>query len=77
MVRRVVTGEKNGKSVFLSDGPVDNTHNYAQVPGFQTTLAWATLRGVAPLPHAVSEADDRQSSAVLAADIEHQPAVRH
>ena len=51
MVRRVVTGEKNGKSVFLSDGPVDNTHNYAEVPGFQTTLAWATLRGVAPLPH--------------------------
>ncbi|MGF6508541.1 cupin domain-containing protein [Paraburkholderia sp. 32] len=51
MVRRVVTGEKDGKSVIVSDGPVANTHDYAAVPGFQTTLAWATLQGVAPLPH--------------------------
>ena len=46
MVRRVVTGEKDGKSVFLSDGPVANTHNYAAVPGFQTTLAWATMQDI-------------------------------
>lgn len=51
MVRRVVTGEKDGKSVFLSDGPVANTHNYAAVPGFQTTLAWATMQDIASLPH--------------------------
>ncbi|MBB5448063.1 MULTISPECIES: cupin domain-containing protein [unclassified Paraburkholderia] len=51
MVRRVVTGEKDGKSVIVSDGPVANTHDYAAVPGFQTTLAWATLQDVAPLPH--------------------------
>ncbi|CAB3799546.1 hypothetical protein LMG28614_04990 [Paraburkholderia ultramafica] len=51
MVRRIVTGEKNGKSVFASDGPVPSTHDYAAVPGFQTTLAWATLQGVAALPY--------------------------
>lgn len=50
MVRRVVTGEKDGKSVFVSDGPVAGTHDYAAVPGFQTTLAWATPAGVASLP---------------------------
>ena len=51
MVRRIVTGEQNGKSVFVSDGPVATTHDYAAVPGFRTTLAWATLQGGAPLPH--------------------------
>ncbi|MDR3101189.1 MAG: cupin domain-containing protein [Paraburkholderia sp.] len=51
MVRRIVTGEKDGKSVFVSDGPVANTHDYAAVPGFQTTLAWATQQAVALLPH--------------------------
>jgi hypothetical protein len=51
MVRRIVTGEENGKAVFLSDGPVANTHNYKAVPGFQTTLAWATSQAVPPLPH--------------------------
>lgn len=41
MVRRVVTGQKNGKSVVVSDGPVANTHDFSAVPGFQTTLVWA------------------------------------
>jgi hypothetical protein len=41
MVRRVVTGERNGKSVVVSDGPVASTHDFAAVPGFQTTLVWA------------------------------------
>lgn len=40
MVRRIVTGERDGRSVILSDGPVANTHDFANVPGFQTTLAW-------------------------------------
>lgn len=42
MIRRVVTGEKNGKAVFVTDGPVPSTHHYASVPGFATALAWAT-----------------------------------
>ncbi|WP_094781662.1 cupin domain-containing protein [Paraburkholderia ribeironis] len=50
MVRRVVTGERDGRAVILSDGPVANTHDYAAVPGFQTTLAWATSQAVPPLP---------------------------
>lgn len=40
MVRRIVTGERDGRSVVLSDGPVANTHDFAAVPGFRTTLAW-------------------------------------
>lgn len=51
MVRRIVTGEKNGQSVVISDSPVANTHDYAAVPGFQTTLAWATMQEVATLPY--------------------------
>ncbi|QBR02584.1 cupin domain-containing protein [Paraburkholderia pallida] len=52
MVRRIVTGEKNGKSVILSDGQAETRHAYAAVPGFETTQVWATLHGVASLPHA-------------------------
>ncbi|WP_207000422.1 cupin domain-containing protein [Trinickia mobilis] len=51
MARRIVTGEENGKAVFLSDGPVANTHDYVSVPGFQTVLVWATAQGVPLLPH--------------------------
>jgi mannose-6-phosphate isomerase-like protein (cupin superfamily) len=51
MVRRIVTGERNGKAVVLSDGPVSNAHDYVSVPGFQTTLAWATTQAVPSLPH--------------------------
>jgi mannose-6-phosphate isomerase-like protein (cupin superfamily) len=49
MVRRIVTGERNGKSVVVFDGRVENTHDYASVPGFRTTLAWASEAG-ATLP---------------------------
>lgn len=45
MVRRIVTGERNGKSVVVFDGQVENTHDYASVPGFRTTLAWASEAG--------------------------------
>lgn len=45
MVRRIVTGERDGKSVVVSDGQVENTHDYASVPGFRTTLAWASELG--------------------------------
>jgi hypothetical protein len=50
MVRRVVTGHKNGRSVFVSDGPVPNSHDYEAVPGFQTTQIWST-RALPNLPH--------------------------
>lgn len=49
MVRRIVTGERNGKSFIVSDGPVANTHDFAAMPGFRTTLAWAT-EGVPQFP---------------------------
>ncbi|RQH06424.1 cupin domain-containing protein [Paraburkholderia dinghuensis] len=41
MVRRVVTGQKDGKSVILSDGEAQG-HEFAAVPGFKTTQVWAT-----------------------------------
>ncbi|MBO9376381.1 cupin [Sphingomonas histidinilytica] len=50
MVRRIVTGERNGRSTVLSDGPVGNTHDFVHVPGFRTTLAWKA-DAVPTLPH--------------------------
>lgn len=40
--RRVVTGIRNGKSVFLSDGPTPNAHAYDSVPGHLTSVLYAT-----------------------------------
>ena len=50
MVRRIVTGERDGKSIVVSDGPVPSTHDFAAVPGFQTTLVWAGSE-VPCIPH--------------------------
>jgi mannose-6-phosphate isomerase-like protein (cupin superfamily) len=50
MVRRIVTAERNGKSVVVADGQVENTHDYTTVPGFRTTLAWATTGPEPVLP---------------------------
>jgi mannose-6-phosphate isomerase-like protein (cupin superfamily) len=47
--RRVVTGLRDGKSVFVSDAPVPNAHVYASIPGFMTSVVWATVP-VPPLP---------------------------
>lgn len=44
--RRVVTGLRDGKSVFVSDAPVANAHIYESIPGFMTSVVWAT----APVP---------------------------
>jgi hypothetical protein len=44
--RRVVTGIRNGKSIFLSDGPVPNAHHYDAIPGMMTSVIYAT----APVP---------------------------
>lgn len=40
--RRVVTGLKDSKSVFVSDGPVPNAHHYASIPGMMTSVIYAT-----------------------------------
>ncbi|SJM29342.1 cupin domain-containing protein [Mesorhizobium delmotii] len=40
--RRVVTGIRDGKSVFVSDGEVPNAHLHQSVPGFMTSVCWAT-----------------------------------
>lgn len=40
--RRVVTGLRQGKSVFVSDGPVANAHHYAALPGHMTSVVYAT-----------------------------------
>lgn len=50
--RRVVTGIKNGKSVFLSDSPAPNAHHYASIPGHMSSVIWAT----APTPSLPLEA---------------------
>lgn len=52
--RRVVTGVHGGKSVFVSDGPVPNTHAFGSIPGFMSSTCWATA-AVPQLP--VGEAE--------------------
>ena len=42
-VRRVVTGhDKNGKSMFLTDGPAPNVKEMASMPGLALTDLWVT-----------------------------------
>jgi hypothetical protein len=41
--RRVVTGVRGGKAVFLSDGPVPNAHHYSSIPGMMTSIVYATV----------------------------------
>ncbi|ACP23087.1 hypothetical protein NGR_b16360 (plasmid) [Sinorhizobium fredii NGR234] len=43
--RRVVTGIRNGRSVFVSDDLVPNAHLHASIPGFMTSVCWATPAG--------------------------------
>jgi hypothetical protein len=50
MIRTVITGEKNGKAVFVFDGICRHARDYASTPGFATALAWATPH-TAQLPH--------------------------
>ncbi len=40
--RRVVTGVRDGKSVFVSDGPVPNAHHYRSIPGHMTSVVYTT-----------------------------------
>lgn len=56
MVRQVVTGHRDGKSVFVSDGTPARTSIYQHSPGGGLTFAWAT--GVRP---ALSDTDIAES----------------
>ncbi|WP_308467204.1 cupin domain-containing protein [Rathayibacter soli] len=40
--RRVVTAVRDGKSVFLSDGPPPNAHQYSAIPGMMTSVVYRT-----------------------------------
>ncbi len=43
VIRRVVTGvTKEGLSAIISDGPPPYTHKYVHIPGFSSSLVWAT-----------------------------------
>jgi mannose-6-phosphate isomerase-like protein (cupin superfamily) len=53
--RRVVTGIRNGKSVFISDGPAPNSHIHQALPGFMHSVCWA-MAPVPQLPLPVGEA---------------------
>lgn len=40
--RRVVTGVRDGKAVFVSDGPAPHTHIYDAIPGMVTSVVYRT-----------------------------------
>lgn len=52
--RRVVTGLRDGKSVFVSDGAVPNAHRYHAIPGMMTSVVYATAP-VPELPQSAAE----------------------
>lgn len=45
-IRRLVTGQRAGKAMVLSDGPVPTEHHFKAVPGMMTALIWTTT----PMP---------------------------
>lgn len=46
--RRIVTGhDKQGKSVFVSDGQSPRTHVFEHVPGHEVSIVWGTEAGQA------------------------------
>src|SRR6185295_5707631 len=51
--RRVVTGhDRNGKSVFVSDGPPTREVTFRGMPGFALASFWATDHGMTAVPGA-------------------------
>lgn len=49
--RRVVTGhDRNGKSVFVSDGPPQREVTFRGMPGFLLASFWATDHGMTAVP---------------------------
>ncbi len=53
MIRRVVTGHREGKAVVVGDGKPPRSHAYTNIPGMQWSFAWATLAQ----PHITAEAE--------------------
>jgi hypothetical protein len=42
-MRRIVTGhDAQGRSVVVDDGVPPRTHDFASLPGFTSSLVWAT-----------------------------------
>lgn len=52
--RRVVTGERNGKSVLVCDGPAPTSHYFGAVPGMMTSIVYVTA-GPPTLPQSEAE----------------------
>lgn len=45
MIRRVVTGEREGKPAILMDGVPPDYHRFAALPGFERVQVWRTAPG--------------------------------
>lgn len=41
-LRRIVTGERNGRSTIVDDGPPPRTHDFRHVPGHASAIVWAS-----------------------------------
>jgi mannose-6-phosphate isomerase-like protein (cupin superfamily) len=42
MIRRVVTGNRAGRAVVITDGQVPRSHDFQHIPGMATALVWST-----------------------------------
>ena len=42
IVRRVVTGQADGGSLVVQDGPAPRSHDFKDMPGMSAALVWAT-----------------------------------
>ena len=40
--RRVITTVRDGRAVFVSDGPTPNVHHYSSLPGMMTSVLYTT-----------------------------------
>src|SRR6476661_7382841 len=59
IVRRVVAGtDARGKSVFLSDGQVPNSHEFASMPGQAQIRVWFTPGPPGATPPATEPTDN-------------------
>ena len=52
-IRRVITGHRDNKAVFVRDENVPRAHDFVHVPGMSMALIWAT----SPAPAIASQAD--------------------
>ena len=64
MIRRIVTGHRAEKSIFVSDAAVANTHEYAAIKGFRTSTVWETPP-VPTIPYDGNDPTTKTASSVL------------